>query len=321
MDRNNVDFYLTDLPTPSRPTGAITRGIGSGPALRYEPVGRHNKLVFTNKVITDPSNRVSANLLTVGGTSAPITGTASEGDVLTVSANGYAFQPAGNAVSVATIGEPVTLSTSPSPTGSGFVLSTISATEAVWALQPINNVRISPFTGVGNTASAGAFGSIAIGDGATAGVFRAIAIGDTSRASGAATAVGAQSNADGGESVSVGQQSRADGAKSTALGRAAVAASDQSVAVGELSAASGDGAISIGKSASAQVIDSIAIGRNASATIAGTCVIKATHYVFGANDTGGTALGNYADDIAAAAGGVPLGGEYHNNGLRRVRIA
>ena len=30
---------------------------------------------------------------------------------------------------------------------------------------------------------------------------------------------------------------------------------------------------------------------------------------------------NYADDTAAAAGGIPLGGVYHNAGALRIRIA
>lgn len=32
-------------------------------------------------------------------------------------------------------------------------------------------------------------------------------------------------------------------------------------------------------------------------------------------------LGNYADDTAAATGGVPIGGVYHNSGALRVRLA
>lgn len=32
-------------------------------------------------------------------------------------------------------------------------------------------------------------------------------------------------------------------------------------------------------------------------------------------------LGNYADDTAAATGGVPVGGIYHNSGALRVRLA
>jgi hypothetical protein len=37
-------------------------------------------------------------------------------------------------------------------------------------------------------------------------------------------------------------------------------------------------------------------------------------------DTTATPLGNYASDAAAAAGGVPLNGLYHNAGAVRMRI-
>lgn len=34
----------------------------------------------------------------------------------------------------------------------------------------------------------------------------------------------------------------------------------------------------------------------------------------------GLSLANYADDSAAAAGGIPVGGLYHTNGVVKVRI-
>ena len=302
-----VAFNIGDL------GGIVTLGSGGGnnQPVPYKLVGRNTKDAFTNKTITDPSNRVAASLLTVGGTSAPINGAASIGEVLTVTSTGYEFQPVGGtgpAVSLATAGAPVAVDSSPAPTGEGFVLSTTGATDAEWTLQPVNNIRITTFgTPPGNTATAGFAGSIAIGDGATADIFRSISIGNVSQSASAATAVGAQADASGFESSAFGQGSQATDDRATAIGRAAQAQGTDSVALGE--------------TARAQQAGTVAIGAGALATIAGTCVINATNFVFGANDTGGTALGNYADDVAAAAGGVPLGGEYHNNGLRRVRIA
>lgn len=39
------------------------------------------------------------------------------------------------------------------------------------------------------------------------------------------------------------------------------------------------------------------------------------------NITGLAALGNYANDTAAAAGGVPIGGMYRNGSILMVRVA
>jgi hypothetical protein len=76
---------------------------------------------------------------------------------------------------------------------------------------------------------------------------------------------------------------------------------------------SGNQGIAFGAGAQSQAARAIAIGEGVVANIAEyttTKYLQLTQY----------ASLNYADDTAAAAGGVPLGGLYHNSGAARIRI-
>ena len=75
--------------------GTSTLGAGSEPAQSYAVMGRSTKDSLTNKVITDPSNRVAASQLTVAGTPVPLEADGAAGTVLTRTATGAAFLPGG----------------------------------------------------------------------------------------------------------------------------------------------------------------------------------------------------------------------------------
>lgn len=84
----NINFYLPELDAHTRTT--VISGETHKP---YTLVGPASRTKLTNKIIIDPSNDVSANKLTVDGTSMPIIGTAGNGDVLTAVTGGYQFLP------------------------------------------------------------------------------------------------------------------------------------------------------------------------------------------------------------------------------------
>lgn len=101
---------------------------------------------------------------------------------------------------------------------------------------------------------------------------------------------------------------------STAVGAGAFAVGMASMALGDANAA-GNYAIAIGDQAQANFNNTVAIGPNVVATnwTDSTTVNQLVLANYSAL--------NYADDTAAATGGVPLGGIYHNAGAMRIRIA
>ena len=207
---------------------------------------------------------------------------------------------------------------------------------------------------IGNGASSVAGGSIAIGCGSktlSGGSANALAIMTNAQVtnSGNSIAIGVNScasgwseliaigfgavhagNGYGGLAIGCGAVTGGDG---VALGRGACVTGNWEsgdVAISTASRGLGISAIAIGRSACvpATVTCGIAIGRSALATANGAvalgeAVTAATvNYTTTKNLqlTNYVAL-NYADDTAAAAGGVPLGGLYHNAGAARIRIA
>lgn len=102
----------------------------------------------------------------------------------------------------------------------------------------------------------------------------------------------------------------ASGTSALALGESTVSSADYSMAIGNAAQAISLNAIAFGHGTTANIPDAIVIG-SPSANV---------FPIWGSDTTSGTKLVNAADDVAAAAAGVPLGGEYHNNGARRVRI-
>ena len=212
----------------------------------------------------------------------------------------------------------------------------------------------------GATSNASSTNSIAIGvDASMSGGFGA-AIGVYSEAGGNyANAFGSLCNASGVNSLAVGKQATASGDAAISIGIENSATAPTSVVIGKSSScASGqDGGIVIGNLSNVKY-KGISIGNNinnysASQGIAigqgaGTgngYYATALGYNAKANAQGSVALGfgvtaatadtvtikklqmldyatlNYADDAAAATGGIPLGGVYHASGALKIRIA
>ena len=113
---------------------------------------------------------------------------------------------------------------------------------------------------------------------------------------------------------------------STALGYGSFAIGDYAISVGD-STAAGSGGISMGYGALANQNYSIGIGYNSDAQAQyGVALGYQVTNTWAAATTVNQlqienyAALNYADDTAAAAGGVALGGVYHNSGALRIRI-
>ena len=118
--------------------------------------------------------------------------------------------------------------------------------------------------------------------------------------------------------VSIGYQARVTGTSATnavVIGNEAVSHTAYSVALGSnsLVGPSGTQGIAVGYKSNAAVPNAVALGPNITASTADYTTTRRLQLVDYASL-------NYADDTAAAAGGVPLGGLYHNNGAARIRI-
>ena len=184
-----------------------------------------------------------------------------------------------------------------------------------------NSAAISANTiAIGKTANSAGYNAIAIGESAeaTAGGFRtgAISMGSTAKAR-AVNCITIGNNAVVDDAIRVNTVVLGADAKaaqySTALGYGAFAVGEATIALGDANA-SGNYAIAIGDGAQANNTEVVAIGRNVTA-INWTSSTTVNQIAF-ANYAGL----NFADDTAAATGGVPLGGVYHNAGALRIRI-
>ena len=163
---------------------------------------------------------------------------------------------------------------------------------------------------------------------------RGIALGDNARAAVYANQV---------DGIAIGTNALSEATNSIAIGKDAYGQSGNEIAIGTSSHARlGDG-IAIGRSSYAGNTGNIAIGKLANCDFQYTGVIAlGTDTVCGAN--GAIAIGasvtastvdtvtikklqmldyatiNFADDTAAATGGIPLGGVYHTSGALKIRI-
>ena len=183
---------------------------------------------------------------------------------------------------------------------------------------------------IGNSASATPTGDgvVAIGTGATVGGQRAVAIG---RSAAASLPLG----------IAIGNFAQTTAECTIIIGAAAInldggACAERAIVIGggnRLSLATGVGSIVLGSSTAAgctraTAADAIAVGTLAAATASCAIALGAGITASTANYTTTRNLQltnyaslNFADDTAAAAGGVPLGGLYHNSGAARIRIA
>jgi hypothetical protein len=122
-------------------------------------------------------------------------------------------------------------------------------------------------------------------------------------------------NTDGGacaeSSIAIGSGNRV--ALANAFGAIAIGG-NSSAGLGTCTRATAECAITLGFGSVASAECAIALGAGITASVANyttTRNLQLTNY----------AALDFADDTAAAAGGVPLGGSYHNSGAARIRIA
>lgn len=183
-------------------------------------------------------------------------------------------------------------------------------------------------------ANASGTGSIALGNGADALQGGGIAIGDNSITTGSTNgiALGKDASTNWGQQIAIGQGATANGVGAgaiMAIGPFANCNANDSLAIGYIASVSSgsSSSVAIGTVAKARATNTTALGRGADATASGAVAL-------GANVTASTANTvtikrlqmldyaslNYADDTAAAAGGIPLGGVYHTSGALKVRI-
>ena len=132
---------------------------------------------------------------------------------------------------------------------------------------------------------------------------------------------GESGSATGGESaVAIGNQPVANSKRAIAIGYDADALADDAIAIGARADATATGAIAIGSDTSSSVapkataVNAVALGNNIIANTADTVSITLLQIM-------NYATMSFADDAAAATGGIPLGGVYHTSGALKIRIA
>ena len=150
--------------------------------------------------------------------------------------------------------------------------------------------------------------AIAIGSGAKANNIRSIAIGTD--------AAGVTTSQD--SSICIGHDSGfSNGVKSVQVGNNCTAKGLSSVAIGDSARVDNGahaGAVCIGNLTQSSAAGTVSLGRNVTAVnwIDSTTVNQLALINYAGLD--------FADDTAAAAGGVPLGGIYHTTGVLKIRI-
>lgn len=178
-------------------------------------------------------------------------------------------------------------------------------------------------TAVGAGAQAVGANCVAIGNIANSTNNYAVAIGEDARGSGQECVAIGRSAAFLGPStqrfVSIGTYSGfAAGTASVSLGYYATAKATDAIAIGNdarVDTSAHTGAVCIGEDTRSGAVGTVSLGRNVTAT-AWEDSVSVNQFVIQ-----NYASLNFADDTAAATGGVPLGGVYHNSGALRIRIA
>lgn len=180
-----------------------------------------------------------------------------------------------------------------------------------------------------NPAQASQLQGIALGEGANSNGSGAIAIGyNSTTTANFSTAVGWWPTLSSSHSIGIGVQPFVTGDRSTCVGVAPQTTGYRSASFGFATAASGSESLALGKNSTASATRSVVLGAYATANAAGAVAIgdSVTASVANYTTTQNLQLTNYAslnfaDDTAAAAGGVPLGGIYHTSGALKIRIA
>ena len=171
-------------------------------------------------------------------------------------------------------------------------------------------------TGAANASGAD---SIALGDSAAAGGAGAIAIGNTtnSGSSSYTICIGNAASAFGGDAIVIGRSAYGgiSGSRNIVIGRqASIASGVDSIALGKGASVTADNGHAIGENSSVTASGATAIGNTVTASTVDTVTMKLLQIA-------NYATINFADDAAAATGGIPLGGVYHTAGALKIRIA
>jgi hypothetical protein len=212
----------------------------------------------------------------------------------------YNFGDAGSTTSVDFANATVT--GLPAGATPGLVLGTGSATDEGAPLSMASGAAVTTIA-----AQARGGGDIAIGDGAITPVGGAQYPTDC-------IAIGHDATVTNEKAMAFGKNARAQGNKSYAAGYFSLASAANSTAIGKDAEASATSSSALGDNATATAASSVAIGEGVTAATANTATVNLLQIA-------GYAGMNYADDTAAAAGGIPLGGVYHTSGALKIRIA
>jgi len=169
-----------------------------------------------------------------------------------------------------------------------------------------------------NPAGAIAPNAIAIGENALVDstfAREAIAIGYNANSSQAeAIAFGSNSDATAAYNISIGGSSRAAGTQTLAIGFSSEVTSGlRGAAIGNNSTVSANSGVALGYNTTASAAGAVAIGDSVTASTENTATVNLFQIA-------AYATMNFADDAAAATGGIPLGGVYHTDGALKIRI-
>ena len=104
--------------------------------------------------------------------------------------------------------------------------------------------------------------------------------------------------------VALGNDAYSLGEGTVSIGHTSVAEADKAVALGDAARSSGASSVAIGKNATVTTSDTIALGGNSTKILMNALA----------------ASSSYADDVAAAAGGVAIGELYRNGNIVQIRL-
>ena len=168
---------------------------------------------------------------------------------------------------------------------------------------------------IGTETTSGGTESIVIGSNTSTIEYRAISIGQGNQVGTNSTTIGQYSRT-GSSSIAMGDNANnAYGAKNNAVSLGAGAnAETNSTAVGRDTRALGSNSVAIGKDSQSTAYGAIALGDGVIAATPDTLTVKLLQIA-------NYLTMNFADDAAAAAAGIPLGGVYHTSGALKIRIA
>jgi trimeric autotransporter adhesin len=180
---------------------------------------------------------------------------------------------------------------------------------------------ISASTLTTNPASALCVRGIALGDNARAATYAnqvdGVAIGTNALSEATnSIAIGKDAWGQSGDEIAIGTGAHSRLGDGIAIGRSAYAGNTGNIAIGKLANCDYQytGVIALGTDTVCSANGAIAIGASVTAATVNTVTVKKLQML-------DYATMDYADDTAAATGGIPLGGLYHTSGALKIRIA